>query len=1329
MRGFALILFVWAACISPAWAKTIYVATNGQHIAPFTNSWLAATNIQSAVDAAADGDIVLVGMGTYALPAPINITKGLALKSVHGPQATILSGRGTVRGLYLAHTNARVEGFTIRSCALSEYGSSIVAGAGIFVQAGAFIDSCIIYSNRVDGYGYTGGNGYGGGAGIYAAGSVTIRNCLIYDNAARGVGGESWYDIYMGSGPPGDGYGKGGGLYAAGQINVENCTIAGNQAVGVGGAGYYGGDGDGYAEGGGIFAASADAFVANSIIQSNWAGDVIQNWTGGTYSHSCSVPQPEGTGNIGDSPQFIDVDSGDFRLTSASPCIGAGHNATVSADRDLAGNPRILNETVDMGSYEYLGTSSGLRVALFPDEAIAGGAKWQVDGGAWQNSGTFVAGLPVGVHTVHCSSVSGYVTPADQTAAIATGQVASVNSLYVQTAAPEIGVHPVSQTNIVGASVSFSIVAGGPDPLLYQWQKNAAPISGATASQYALAPLVLSDSGAYRCLVSNAYGAITSRIANLLVLDGTNYVRQDNPTPAWPYTTWNTAATNIQDAIDAAGGPGAVVLVSNGLYQTGGRAVYGFTRVVIDKPIAMRSVNGPAVTIIQGAKDPLTTNGSAAVRCVWMTNNASLAGFTLTNGATQASWSDNGSGGGVWCLSGNATISNCILTGNSAYYRSGGAHQGTLNNCLLTGNIVANYGGGTSYSTLNNCTLSDNSASTYGGGSYYGSLNNTVIYFNSAPNGSNVWGSTLNSSCSSPLAGGVGNIDLDPLFLGRDSGDFRLAAGSPCIDKGSNALVQGSTDLNGQPRIAGDFVDMGAIEFAASAPLIALEPHRIVLTAKEEQPIADQLIQVWNGGVLSLDYSIATNVPWLAIHPVSGSSTGKRDVVAVSFSTTGLAAGVHTGLVTISSAQADNSPRTVEVVLTVIPMVLDHFAWAMISSPQQAGVPFAVELAAKDEENLTVFWFTNAVPLTAWKAEGVAATNIGIGAGSYSAGYPMGTYYNNQRTQVIYLADEIGSACSITSLALNVTAVPGQVMQNWTIRMKHTPLALYPASPAWEGDGWTTAYQADEPQGTTGWRTFVFDAPFEYNGTDNLMVDFSFNCAYWSYYDGECQCSAVSANRTITCQADSGYGDPLTWAGAWPSPYAEANIPNIQLGAIAGSFVPVAISPETTSAFTSGVWRGAITIGAETADLFLRAEDDQGHRGDSVYFNVILALADSDGDGLPDQWEQEHYGGPTNANPAAWASNLLNTVEQAYLAGIDPNSPDSFFRVSVSGHTPAQNILSWPWIPGRVYSVYWASNLISPQSWIFMADTPGSSYTDAVHNLAPRSVYKIKVRK
>jgi hypothetical protein len=108
-----------------------------------------------------------------------------------------------------------------------------------------------------------------------------------------------------------------------------------------------------------------------------------------------------------------------------------------------------------------------------------------------------------------------------------------------------------------------------------------------------------------------------------------------NTTP--PFTNWPTAATNIQDAVDASV-DGDEVVVTNGVYANGGRAMYGTmtNRVAIDRALLVRSVNGPLMTFITGQPSPITTtNGDGAIRCVYLGTNAVLSGFTLTNGYTR----------------------------------------------------------------------------------------------------------------------------------------------------------------------------------------------------------------------------------------------------------------------------------------------------------------------------------------------------------------------------------------------------------------------------------------------------------------------------------------------------------------------------------------------------------------------------------------------------------------------------------------------------------------------------------------------------------------------
>lgn len=300
-----------------------------------------------------------------------------------------------------------------------------------------------------------------------------------------------------------------------------------------------------------------------------------------------------------------------------------------------------------------------------------------------------------------------------------------------------------------------------------------------------------------------------------------------------PYATWTTAATTIQAALDVAL-DGDTVLVTNGVYDTGGAVVHGrmANRIVIPDEVTVRSSNGPGHTFIVGH----FSWSDAGVRCAYVGEGARLEGFTLTNGNTRTSGAffTELSGGGAWCETG-AVLSNCTITGNMAHSLGcgGGTYGGTVTHCTIMGNS-AHVGGGTYGSTVDNCVISGNWAmdggGTYGGavlsstvsdnqafdggGTYDSTLQNCIVYHNAADFRANCAHGNVEHTCTIPDPGGVGNITNDPQFVGLPVANLRLRSTSLCIDAGTNqAWMIGATDLDGYPRIRNGAVDMGAYEY------------------------------------------------------------------------------------------------------------------------------------------------------------------------------------------------------------------------------------------------------------------------------------------------------------------------------------------------------------------------------------------------------------------------------------------------------------------------------------------------------------------------------------
>ena len=92
---------------------------------------------------------------------------------------------------------------------------------------------------------------------------------------------------------------------------------------------------------------------------------------------------------------------------------------------------------------------------------------------------------------------------------------------------PAITLQPVTQSVIAGETATFQVAAvwaAGTPPLGYQWRKNGLPladggnVSGARSNALTLANAQWADVGQYTVVITNAFGSVTSQVANLTVL-------------------------------------------------------------------------------------------------------------------------------------------------------------------------------------------------------------------------------------------------------------------------------------------------------------------------------------------------------------------------------------------------------------------------------------------------------------------------------------------------------------------------------------------------------------------------------------------------------------------------------------------------------------------------------------------------------------------------------------------------------------------------------------------------------------------------------------------
>ena len=168
--------------------------------------------------------------------------------------------------------------------------------------------------------------------------------------------------------------------------------------------------------------------------------------------------------------------------------------------------------------------------------------------------------------------------------------------------------------------------------------------------------------------------------------------------------------------------------------------------------------------------------------------------------------------------------------------------------------------------------------------------------------------------------------------------------------------------------------------------------------------------------------------------------------------------------------------------------------------------------------------------------------------------------------------------------------------------------------------------------------------------------------------------------------------------------------------------LPAGLSVNTNS----GAITGTPTV-AGSNSVTISASNTGGTDSKTLAIVISPVPVDGNGNGIPDTWETQY--GITNSNPQAMAANGINTVLEAYIAGLNPTNPASVLLISDFRPPTAASILQWQSASGRVYSVYWTTNLMNSfQPLETNVVWPQNSWTDTVHDAQAEGFYQIKVQ-
>jgi uncharacterized repeat protein (TIGR01451 family) len=323
---------------------------------------------------------------------------------------------------------------------------------------------------------------------------------------------------------------------------------------------------------------------------------------------------------------------------------------------------------------------------------------------------------------------------------------------------------------------------------------------------------------------------------------------------------------------------------------------------------------------------------------------------------------------------------------------------------------------------------------------------------------------------------------------------------------------------------------------------------------------------------------------------------------------------------------------------------LHHFTWNDIPSPQTAGTPVPVTLAAHDVSGNLISNFTGTTLFTGWSNGPTITTNLfgaitfsNIVNGDYTLGYAFRPAVDLRVTHVRHYEGSKVTIWTDTGVPVVTRTVSGPSGE-WT----ETPL----------------------------------DVPV------TLFAGQRYRVAYYTAGGGAYMSEVIETNFTHL-HIESGYysvGDAFPTIELTPGWAVDFNF------LVAGPSVMFAVTPTNSGSFVQGAWNGLITLPLASSNVVLRADDGAGHTGDSEPFVLLAGGGDRDGDGLPDDWEIANSfnpDDPTDATQDADGDGQDNHTE--YLGGTDPRQAASVTRLQRIDWHGDHVVLGFQGAQGRWY--------------------------------------------